>query len=268
MKQRESIMTELASLLERLALQTERILSTENPHKLDIDLAKDHLRRIYEVFDDLLYPVAADDPIVKSVESEAAPEETETAHESQGPPIMEPPALEVEPKVEAERPEPVIETEAEPELVAPEEQTEASIEEAPAATTEDFDEEHADQEEPTPQVSTKKEEPSPLATEGGSSSLYEKLSSNRADHSIGARLGKSKIGDLRKAIGINDKFLFSKELFGGNITLYEETINHLNEATDFDAAKKVLDNLPLTKQWSIEDPSFILFMEYIERRHS
>lgn len=268
MKQREALMNELASLLERLALQTERILSTGNPHKLDIDLAKDHLRRIYEVFDDLMYPVPADDSTVKSVEPEPAPEEKEMAPESSKPSIIEQPAEDEEPKIEEVSPNPVAEIEVEPEVIAPVAPIEASFAEPPPAATEEIALEPSDQEETEPQASTAKEEPAHLASEGGTSSLYEKLSSNRADKSIGARLGKSKIGDLRKAIGINDKFLFSKELFGGNITLYEDTINHLNEAADFDAAKNVLDNLPLTKQWSIEDPSFILFMEYIERRHS
>lgn len=36
------------------------------------------------------------------------------------------------------------------------------------------------------------------------------------------------IADLTKAIGINDKFLFTKELFNGNAELYSKTIKQLN----------------------------------------
>ena len=38
--------------------------------------------------------------------------------------------------------------------------------------------------------------------------------------------------DIRKAIGLNDKFLMIRDLFGGDANLYEDTINHLNEYDD------------------------------------
>lgn len=44
------------------------------------------------------------------------------------------------------------------------------------------------------------------------------------------------IVDLTKAIGINDKFLFTKELFNGNAELYSKSINKLNEFTDINDA--------------------------------
>lgn len=44
------------------------------------------------------------------------------------------------------------------------------------------------------------------------------------------------ISDLTKAIGINDKFLYTKELFSGNAELYARTIKQLNEYTDINDA--------------------------------
>lgn len=44
------------------------------------------------------------------------------------------------------------------------------------------------------------------------------------------------IEDLGKAIGINEKFLFTKELFGGNAELYAKSIKQLNEFTDINDA--------------------------------
>jgi len=44
------------------------------------------------------------------------------------------------------------------------------------------------------------------------------------------------ISDLTKAIGINDKFLYTKELFSGNAELYSRTIKQLNDYTDINDA--------------------------------
>ena len=62
----------------------------------------------------------------------------------------------------------------------------------------------------------------------------ETLSSNKKDMS--SVLQNKPIGDLTKAIGINDKFLFTKELFSGNAELYSKTIRQLNEFTDINDA--------------------------------
>lgn len=42
--------------------------------------------------------------------------------------------------------------------------------------------------------------------------------------------------DLRTQIGINDRFMFIRELFNNNETLYEQTLNELNKETDLDEA--------------------------------
>ena len=51
-----------------------------------------------------------------------------------------------------------------------------------------------------------------------------------------SKLQNKPITDLAKAIGINDKFLFIKELFGGDSDLYNQTIKHLNHFTDLNEA--------------------------------
>ena len=42
--------------------------------------------------------------------------------------------------------------------------------------------------------------------------------------------------DLRTQIGINDRFMFIRELFNNNESLYEQTLNELNKETDLDEA--------------------------------
>jgi hypothetical protein len=53
---------------------------------------------------------------------------------------------------------------------------------------------------------------------------------------VASLLQNKPIGDLTKAIGINDKFLFTKELFNGNAELYARSIRQLNEYTDINDA--------------------------------
>ena len=53
---------------------------------------------------------------------------------------------------------------------------------------------------------------------------------------MATKLQNKPILDLTKAIGINDKFMFTKELFNGNAELYARTIRALNEFTDINDA--------------------------------
>lgn len=53
---------------------------------------------------------------------------------------------------------------------------------------------------------------------------------------VASVLQNKPISDLTKAIGINDKFLYTKELFEGNAELYATTIRKLNDYTDINDA--------------------------------
>lgn len=62
----------------------------------------------------------------------------------------------------------------------------------------------------------------------------EVLGSGKKD--IASHLKNKPISDLTKAIGINDKFLFTKELFNGNAELYAKSIKQLNSFDDINDA--------------------------------
>jgi hypothetical protein len=61
---------------------------------------------------------------------------------------------------------------------------------------------------------------------GSSASLHEKLKTNEPE--LAARHTGSPIKDLRKGIGINDRFLFISELFRGDEVMYERSIKTIN----------------------------------------
>ena len=59
-------------------------------------------------------------------------------------------------------------------------------------------------------------------------SLYEKIGNTSTDISYAEKLQQKPITDLVKSIGLNEKFLFIKELFKNNSDDYNEAIQLLN----------------------------------------
>lgn len=75
----------------------------------------------------------------------------------------------------------------------------------------------------------------------------------------------NRITDLRKAIGLNDKFLMIKDLFGGNAAQYEATIDTLNEFDDLDDCMiYIVENF----SWNPDSEGAKLLVSLIERKLS
>lgn len=71
----------------------------------------------------------------------------------------------------------------------------------------------------------------------------------------------SKIGDIRKAMTLNDKFLFKRELFGGNEAELNDTIELLASMHSFDEAEEyIYDDL----QWDRKNPTVADFMSIVK----
>lgn len=75
----------------------------------------------------------------------------------------------------------------------------------------------------------------------------------------------SKITDLRKAIGLNDKFLMLRDLFAGNEAQYNETIDALNSFNDLDECMiYIVENFA----WNPDSEGAKLIVSLIERKLS
>lgn len=59
-----------------------------------------------------------------------------------------------------------------------------------------------------------------------STSLNDRLKESKTE--LGEKLNESSIKDLKKAIGVNDRFLYIKELFRGDEAMYERSIKTIN----------------------------------------
>lgn len=80
-------------------------------------------------------------------------------------------------------------------------------------------------------------------------SLHKRLAAQKEDRSLGARLQMTPISNLKDAIGVNEKFLFINELFGGNIQVYNEAIVKLNAFQNIDQSFEYLNDLGKTLEW-------------------
>ncbi len=80
-------------------------------------------------------------------------------------------------------------------------------------------------------------------------SLHKRISVDKEDKSIGERMQKQPVANLKDAIGINEKFLFINELFDGDIQDYQEAIARLNDMENARAAFDYLNTLGVEHAW-------------------
>lgn len=86
------------------------------------------------------------------------------------------------------------------------------------------------------------------------------------DNSLAARLQRKPVSDLISAIGINDKFLFLNELFGGSMEKYNKSIRSLNSFSTLLGAKTYLSELQIEFQWDVNSDAYKKLSDLIERR--
>lgn len=160
-------------------------------------------------------------------------------------------AAETKPKAEEPKVEPVAKQEpkAEP-AIAPEPKVEAKPEPAPVPTPAPA---------PAP-VAQPTAEPVRLGDVlgGNTTTLADKMADDSAPTAAFNR-----ITDLRKAIGLNDKFLMIRDLFDGDAARYEDTITTLNEFDDLDECMiYIVENFV----WNPDSEGAKLLVSLIERK--
>ena len=86
------------------------------------------------------------------------------------------------------------------------------------------------------------------------------------DNSLVARLQRKPVSDLISAIGINDKFLFLNELFGGSMEKYNKSIRSLNSFSTLLGAKTYMSELQIEFQWDCSSDAYKKLADLVERR--
>ena len=72
--------------------------------------------------------------------------------------------------------------------------------------------------------------------------------------------------DLRMTIGVNEKYLLTQELFGGNVKEYTEAVGRLNDAKDTDTATSVWQTLSRQRAWDEGSLAYATFYDLLKRR--
>lgn len=99
-------------------------------------------------------------------------------------------------------------------------------------------------------------------------SVNERFGTENTENSLGDKLRKAPINDLKSAIGLNQKFWFINNLFNEDGGTYNTYIDKINSQDNFDAAMKIInDEIKDQFNWKdIEDKSVNKFLDYVERR--
>lgn len=101
----------------------------------------------------------------------------------------------------------------------------------------------------------------------GKTTLHDKMSEGKMVRSVATHLQSKPLTDLKKSIGINERFVFVNELYNGDQKLYNQSIEQLNNFSDYGEARNFLfDELALTMNWDKESKIFAELSELIRRR--
>jgi hypothetical protein len=104
-------------------------------------------------------------------------------------------------------------------------------------------------------------------SDGQAESLNDRLRNGRAE--LVEVLKETPIKDLRKAIGINDRFLFINDLFRGDEAMYERSIKTINSFNIYPEAEYWISReLKVKLGWNNDLPAVAHFDQLVKRRFS
>ncbi len=71
---------------------------------------------------------------------------------------------------------------------------------------------------------------------------YEELFEYKAPTDLSQKLSAMPVADLSKALGLNQKFLYINQLFGGDVAAFQTTMKLLNEMNSFEEARFYIED--------------------------
>jgi hypothetical protein len=103
--------------------------------------------------------------------------------------------------------------------------------------------------------------------QGDQNSLNDKLKQHKTE--LAEVLKEQPVKDLRKAVGINDRFLFINDLFRGDESMYERCIKTINGFNMYAEAEYWINReLKVKLGWNNESETVQLFDQLVKRRFS
>ncbi|MDD4847147.1 MAG: hypothetical protein PHR53_00025 [Bacteroidales bacterium] len=121
-----------------------------------------------------------------------------------------------------------------------------------------------------PKMSSLSQEPLIVAEtfQEDNNSIVEKLARETEDHTLLSKIAQTPLLDLKKAIGINDRFTFINELFKGNISSYNQFIEELDQFEDGLDAWDFVEKTKPKKNWDSTSSAYKRLFDIIQRKFS
>ena len=96
-------------------------------------------------------------------------------------------------------------------------------------------------------------------------SLHHKIGNTKTER-LSDKLNQQPVEDLKRSIGINEKFAFINELFAGNQQQYIQCIETLNSFPNYEEARVHLNELSASLNWNTTSKTFYELDEMVKRR--
>lgn len=84
--------------------------------------------------------------------------------------------------------------------------------------------------------------------------------------SIAEKMENKSINEIKSAISINQRFSFTKNLFGDNSEVFNYSIQRIEESASINEANEIMDELKGEFEWDLEDETVQEFQELVNRR--
>ncbi|MBR4135010.1 MAG: hypothetical protein IKU03_01165 [Bacteroidales bacterium] len=98
-------------------------------------------------------------------------------------------------------------------------------------------------------------------------SLNDLFTDKAESRSVAGQFQQSKVMDLTKAISVNDKFTFIRELFNNKGEEFSAAIQQLNQCPNMDAAFNCLEVLKKAHFWDTTSTAYLSLCDLIRRRY-
>ncbi len=275
---KEKILIRLSTQIDTLKAHINRLKRDGyKVHSLDVDMLRQKTIEFYEqvfeleeLFDIKEEPIARKAPIVKPKVTEIILEDVEVVEikEEKVSDVIHKPEI-VEEKIMQEPVVSLPKTEQELEIIS-----QPTVKEVVPEPTIFF----ASKAEKKPDSIREKDrvEPEKIATKqttydlfsGGSDNRIAKKYSTGEEQSIAEKMQKSHVGNIREAIGINEKFLFINELFNGDLGRYNKILDDINDLATKQGVDTYLFELRIQFQWADDNEAYLRLRELLDRKFS
>ncbi|MCB2196510.1 MAG: hypothetical protein KQH79_11670 [Bacteroidetes bacterium] len=251
---KKELIKNLISDIQDIYSMTNRFEQSEQIHPLDIDLSLSKVRNLYE----LLLKLKGQDSYRVENQTEEISTTVEQKKQTKEQPKEVKPAKEPDTnqKSEEQRLEEIEKEESkkEPEFIIETGQEREETESDDETSTE-----------PEGQSENKHETSPEIVADKFHSKkfVHDDIAKKNMKKDVSSKMQSKPIPDINSAIGLNDKFIFIRELFHNNKDQYHETIQILN---NFDTFENAVEYLNENFDWDNEDPNFERLKELVRRK--